>query len=181
MSDAMVHRGADAGGTWVSAPDARSWGVLLAHRRLSILDLSSAGAQPMVDPVTDQVVVFNGEIYNFGDLRRRLVAEGRNSSPPVTPPSYCARYQPLGRKAILRGIGLRRLDPGLFERAKSEFVLPFDRWIRRGLKDVMDRPVGRCSGRSRPRSSAPQTTVPTMFRPHRRCAFDASMDATAHN
>jgi hypothetical protein len=39
----------------------------------------------MVDPVTDQVVVFNGEIYNFGDLRRRLVAEGRNSSPPVTP------------------------------------------------------------------------------------------------
>jgi asparagine synthase (glutamine-hydrolysing) len=76
MSDAMVHRGPDAGGTWVSAPDARSWGVLLAHRRLSILDLSSAGAQPMVDPVTDQVVVFNGEIYNFDDLRRRLVAEG---------------------------------------------------------------------------------------------------------
>jgi asparagine synthase (glutamine-hydrolysing) len=37
------------------------------------------------------------------------------------------RYQPLGRKAILRGIGLRGLDLGLFERAKSEFVLPFDR------------------------------------------------------
>jgi asparagine synthase (glutamine-hydrolysing) len=49
-----------------------------------------------------------------------------------------ARYQPLGRKDILRRIGLRGLDPGLFERAKSGFVLPFDRWIRRGLKDVMD-------------------------------------------
>src|SRR5258708_18969683 len=77
MSDAMVHRGPDASGTWVSAPDARGWGALLAHRRLSILDLSPAGAQPMVDPVTGHVMVLNGEIYNFGDLRRRMVAEGQ--------------------------------------------------------------------------------------------------------
>jgi len=77
MSGAMVHRGPDASGTWVSAPDSRGWGALLAHRRLSILDLSPAGAQPMVDPVTGHVIVFNGEIYNFRDLRRRLVAEGQ--------------------------------------------------------------------------------------------------------
>ncbi len=50
-----------------------------------------------------------------------------------------ARYRPLGRKAMLRRIGLRGLDPALFERPKSGFVLPFDRWIRRGLKDVMDK------------------------------------------
>jgi asparagine synthase (glutamine-hydrolysing) len=49
-----------------------------------------------------------------------------------------ARYRPLGRKAMLRRIGLRGLDPALFERPKSGFVLPFDRWIRRGLKDTMD-------------------------------------------
>jgi asparagine synthase (glutamine-hydrolysing) len=77
MNNAMVHRGPDASGTWVSAPDARNWGVLLAHRRLSILDLSPAGAQPMVDHVTGHVVVFNGEIYNFSDLRQRLAAEGQ--------------------------------------------------------------------------------------------------------
>jgi asparagine synthase (glutamine-hydrolysing) len=77
MSKAMVHRGPDASGTWASAPDARGWGAMFAHRRLSILDLSPDGAQPMVDPVTGHVVVFNGEIYNFGDLRRRLVAEGQ--------------------------------------------------------------------------------------------------------
>jgi asparagine synthase (glutamine-hydrolysing) len=77
MSDAIVHRGPDASGTWLSAPDAGGWGALLAHRRLSILDLSPAGAQPMVDPVTGHVTVFNGEIYNFRDLRRRLVAEGQ--------------------------------------------------------------------------------------------------------
>ena len=75
MSNAMVHRGPNARGTWVSALDSRGWGALLAHRRLSILDLSPAGAQPMVDPLTGHVVVFNGEIYNFGDLRQRLVAE----------------------------------------------------------------------------------------------------------
>jgi asparagine synthase (glutamine-hydrolysing) len=77
MNDAMVHRGPDAGGTWVSTPDARGWGALMAHRRLSILDLSPAGAQPMVDPVTGHVVVFNGEIYNFGELRQRLLSEGQ--------------------------------------------------------------------------------------------------------
>lgn len=77
MNDAMLHRGPDASGTWVSAPDARSWGALLAHRRLSILDLSPAGAQPMTDPITGHVLVYNGEIYNFADLRRRLVGEGQ--------------------------------------------------------------------------------------------------------
>ena len=77
MCDAMVHRGPDASGTWVSAPDSRGWGALLGFRRLSILDLSPAGDQPMVDPLTGHVVVFNGEIYNFGDLRRRLGAKGQ--------------------------------------------------------------------------------------------------------
>ena len=94
MSNAMVHRGPDGSGTWVSAPDARGWGVLLAHRRLSILDLSPAGAQPMVDPVTGHVVVLNGEIYNFGDLRRRLLAEGQ-------------KFQSTGDTAVmLRALGL---------------------------------------------------------------------------
>ncbi len=64
-------------GLWASAPDVRGWGALLAHRRLSILDLSPAGAQPMVDPVTGHVIVFNGEIYNFRELRRRLEAQGQ--------------------------------------------------------------------------------------------------------
>src|SRR5215213_2212156 len=77
MNDAMRHRGPDANGIWTSAADDRGWGALLAHRRLAILDLSPAGAQPMVDPVTGHVITFNGEIYNFGDVRRRLVAEGQ--------------------------------------------------------------------------------------------------------
>ncbi|MGA3203676.1 MAG: asparagine synthase (glutamine-hydrolyzing) [Bryobacteraceae bacterium] len=77
MNDAIAHRGPDASGTWVSEPNSRGWGVLLTHRRLAILDLSPAGAQPMVDPATGHVIVFNGEIYNFQELRRRLQAEGQ--------------------------------------------------------------------------------------------------------
>jgi len=75
MSRAMAHRGPDGSGVWLSTPDSRGRGALLAHRRLSILDLSAAGAQPMLDPITGHVLVFNGEIYNFRELRRRLEAE----------------------------------------------------------------------------------------------------------
>src|SRR6516162_1859614 len=108
MSDAMVHRGPDACGTWVSAPDARGWGALLAHRRLSILDLSPAGAQPMVDPVTSHVVVLNGEIYNFRDLRQRLVAEGQE-------------FQSTGDTAVmLRALGLH--GPGAVSWLRGMFA-----------------------------------------------------------
>ncbi|MGH7296477.1 MAG: asparagine synthetase B family protein, partial [Polyangiaceae bacterium] len=48
------------------------------------------------------------------------------------------RYSPVGRKAVLRRVGLRGLDPALFERPKSGFVLPFDRWIRHGLHRTID-------------------------------------------
>ena len=94
MNDAMSHRGPDASGTWVSEPDARGWGALLAFRRLSILDLSTTGDQPMVDPVTGHVIVFNGEIYNFRELRGRLEAEGQE-------------FQSTGDTAVmLRALGL---------------------------------------------------------------------------
>jgi asparagine synthase (glutamine-hydrolysing) len=76
MSAAMAHRGPDGEGTWESSPDARGHGVLLAHRRLAILDLSPAGAQPMIAPATGHALVFNGEIYNYLALRGRLEAQG---------------------------------------------------------------------------------------------------------
>jgi len=77
MNHAIAHRGPDGEGFWTSTPDARGWGALLAFRRLAILDLTPAGAQPMVDPVTGHVVVYNGEIYNYVELRDRLAAAGQ--------------------------------------------------------------------------------------------------------
>ena len=67
MNDAVRHRGPDDEGIWLDA-DA---GIYLGHRRLSILDLSASGHQPMCSPLGD-VIVFNGEIYNFRALRDEL-------------------------------------------------------------------------------------------------------------
>jgi len=72
IRDHMAARGPDGAGLWLS-PDGRAG---LGHRRLAILDPSAAGAQPMVGPGGDQVIVFNGEIYNFRELRAELEAEG---------------------------------------------------------------------------------------------------------
>jgi asparagine synthase (glutamine-hydrolysing) len=72
IRDAMRPRGPDGAGLWVSA-DGRA---ALAHRRLSIIDLSEAGAQPMATPDGSLRVVFNGEIYNYRELRRELEGQG---------------------------------------------------------------------------------------------------------
>lgn len=72
MADAIAHRGPDDSGIWVNAES----GVALGHRRLSILDLSAAGHQPMASASGRFVMSFNGEIYNFAGLRAELEAKG---------------------------------------------------------------------------------------------------------
>lgn len=64
----LTHRGPDSSGEWTS-PDGRCW---LGSTRLAIVDLSPTGAQPMTDPVTSNVIVANGEIYNHRALREQL-------------------------------------------------------------------------------------------------------------
>jgi asparagine synthase (glutamine-hydrolysing) len=72
IRDHMSFRGPDGAGLWIS-PDGR---VGLAHRRLAIIDLSSAGAQPMASTDGRFHIVFNGEIYNYRNLRRELETKG---------------------------------------------------------------------------------------------------------
>lgn len=76
MCDKMYHRGPDASGVWAS----ENHQVVLGHRRLSILDLSPTGAQPMVSHDGRYVIAYNGEIYNHTAIRKKLLAEGRVSS-----------------------------------------------------------------------------------------------------
>lgn len=74
MSDALAHRGPDDSGLWVDAEN----GIALGHRRLAIIDISPEGHQPMVSLDGRYVIVFNGEIYNFLELRHELERLGHN-------------------------------------------------------------------------------------------------------
>ncbi len=71
----LAHRGPDDSGTWLDNGDRLSIG--LAHTRLAIIDPRPAGRQPMVDATGRYRIVFNGEIYNFQELRGELQESGR--------------------------------------------------------------------------------------------------------
>ena len=73
MNDAMIARGPDGEGIWV-ADNSRTG---FAHRRLSIIDLSDSGAQPMEMDGGRLIITYNGEIYNFRELRTELEQQGR--------------------------------------------------------------------------------------------------------
>jgi asparagine synthase (glutamine-hydrolysing) len=74
MAATLTHRGPDANGLWSDAEA----GVVLGHTRLSIVDLSAAGAQPMASSCGACVITYNGELYNAGELRPELEARGRS-------------------------------------------------------------------------------------------------------
>lgn len=74
MSQALAHRGPDGEGIWIDQ------GVGLAHRRLAIIDLSTRALQPMRDPMDKITIVFNGEIYNYRELRQELGAAWKTES-----------------------------------------------------------------------------------------------------
>lgn len=76
MRDTLAHRGPDDAGSWLDG----GVGIALAHRRLSILDLSPAGHQPMQSISGRFVLVFNGEVYNHLDIRRKLEKAGQGST-----------------------------------------------------------------------------------------------------
>ena len=77
MTSALTHRGPDEGAVRLLDDDAAGRPLLgLGHRRLRVVDLSAAAAQPMSDPRGRGVLVYNGEIYNAPELRRELAGRG---------------------------------------------------------------------------------------------------------
>jgi asparagine synthase (glutamine-hydrolysing) len=106
MTRSLAHRGPDAEGYWMEGE------VALGHRRLSILDLSDAGAQPMRSESGHHVIVFNGEIYNHLDMRLDLAADG-------AAPDWRGHSD---TETLLAGIAHWGLDETL-QRAKGMFAL----------------------------------------------------------
>jgi len=98
MRDTLVHRGPDDAGHWI-APDGT---VGLGHRRLSILDLSPLGRQPMSDADGRVQVAYNGEIYNFQQLRPQLEARGHRFSTKTDCETLLHLYESFGIQGALQ-------------------------------------------------------------------------------
>ena len=114
MREAMTHRGPDDAGAWLSA-DGR---VALGHRRLSIVDLTSAGHQPMTNEDDSLWVVFNGEIYNHAELRLELEARGHRYRSHTDTETLLHLYEEYGTGMLerLRGMFAFALWDGRRER-----------------------------------------------------------------
>ncbi len=102
MTDAQRHRGPDGSGLWQS-PDGE---VIFGHRRLAIIDLSEGGAQPMIDPESGLAITFNGELYNFAEIRRELEALGDNFRSNSDTEVILKAYRRWGLPAVERFRGI---------------------------------------------------------------------------
>lgn len=124
MTDAIVHRGPDSDGHWLDAEA----GIALGHRRLAIVDLSAAGAQPMQAASGRYLIAFNGEIYNHLDLRAEL--EQRAQAPAwrghADTETLLAGFDAWGIEATLRKcIGMFAI--ALWDRQTRTLTLARDR------------------------------------------------------
>jgi asparagine synthase (glutamine-hydrolysing) len=135
MALLMRHRGPDDTGLWV-APDRR---VALAHRRLSILDLTSAGHQPMATPDGEICLVYNGEIYNYVELRSELIAKGHTFRSRTDTEVLLLAYREWGTGCLQRFNGM--FSFALWDVARGRLFAARDRFGEKPF--YFARPSGR--------------------------------------
>jgi asparagine synthase (glutamine-hydrolysing) len=126
LSDAIRHRGPDDSAQWTGP------GAGLAHRRLSIIDLSPAGRQPMCNEDESVWLVFNGEIYNFLELRERLVRAGHRFRSRTDSEVIVHLYEEEGERCVERLDGMFAL--ALWDVRQRRLLLARDRLGKKPLK-----------------------------------------------
>src|SRR5918992_4264504 len=120
MTGRLAHRGPDSEGVWLDGLN----GIALGHRRLAILDPSPAGRQPMTSRCGRYVITYNGEIYNYQELRRDLPAGVTASSSDTEVLLDCLSAR--GLDATLAGLN-GMFAFGLWDRLTQSLVLVTDR------------------------------------------------------
>ena len=121
--DRLAHRGPDDRG--IERFAATCGDVALGFRRLSILDLSPRGHQPMFDATGQYCIVFNGEIFNFRELRRELIAKGHAFQSGTDTEVILAAYTEWGTAAIERFVGMFAF--AIWDSKREELLLARDR------------------------------------------------------
>src|SRR6266850_5148360 len=107
MLGSLEHRGRDDEGVWTSeAVDEDGRHVCFGHRRLAIIDPSPAGHEPMFSPDGRYVITFNGEIYNYQELREELKAKGHRFCTDTDTEVLLAAFAEWGREALPRLNGM---------------------------------------------------------------------------
>ena len=119
MTDIIAHRGPDGEGHYTDGP------VGLGHRRLAIIDLSPAGQQPMANETGDVVITYNGEIYNFQELRLELEALGYRFHSRTDTEVVVHAYEEWGEECVHRFNGMFAF--GIWDAARQRLFLVRDR------------------------------------------------------
>ena len=117
MTDVMTHRGPDESGVYLRRAHGLSVG--LGHRRLSIIDLSEAGRQPLSNEDGTVWLVFNGEIYNYPELRRELEGKGHRFRSHTDSEVIVHLYEEEGTQCARRLAGMFAFACGTNGRRRS--------------------------------------------------------------
>lgn len=124
MNDTMFHRGPDDSGIY-QLENSNCWHIGIAHRRLSIMDLSELGHQPMLTKDKSCSIVFNGEIYNFLEIKNILLEKGYEFTSKCDTEVILAAYQEYGIKCLNLFNGMFAI--ALYDRRENKLFLARDR------------------------------------------------------
>jgi len=141
MTDAQAHRGPDDHGSWRSDSGEAFRGACFGFRRLAIIDLSRDGHQPMIDAESGHVLVFNGEIYNFRELRAELEQLGDRFKSQCDTEVLLVGYRRWGLDVLPRLRGMFAF--ALWDAAQRKVVIARDRL---GIKPLYVCEVNQASG-----------------------------------